>query len=136
MVGARIIYITNIARKYSNMHKALSDLQKDRLAGNPSEVILLDKNASWNAAWEEKLGSADLVLIRYMGKTVSTRFLKFCSRYLKFRKIPFYIEAPGSLEGIELFLLNGQAARQLKEYSLLGGTGKAQEFLALWHFSF
>lgn len=128
MVGARIVYITNIARKYSNMHEALGDLQKGRLAGNPSAVILLDKTASWSPAWEDKLGSADLVLIRYMGKTVSTRFLKFCSRYLKFRKIPFYIEAPGSLEGIELFLLNGQAARQLKEYSFLGGPENLSNF--------
>ena len=64
----KIIYMTNIDRRYFMMRRALDELIADGEMPAFSQVVKTEDGSVWSASWEEKLRGSALVMIRFMGK--------------------------------------------------------------------
>ena len=64
----KIIYMTNIDRRYFMMRRALDELIADGEMPASSQVVKTEDGSVWSASWEEKLRGSALVMIRFMGR--------------------------------------------------------------------
>ena len=94
----KIIYMTNIDRRYFMMRRALDELIADEEMPASSQVVKTENGSVWSASWEEKLRGSALVMIRFMGNTIRTKFWTACMHFLSQEGIPYYMDAAGSAE--------------------------------------
>ena len=94
----KIIYLTNVDRRFSMMRKSCEDLKLSGDIPKECETIKVENTALWSKLWEDKLQGSQLVIIRFMGTTVRTAFWNKCLPFLKYHDIPFYMDAQGSAE--------------------------------------
>ena len=117
----KIIYMTNIDRRYFMMRRALDELIADGEMPASSQVIKTEDGSVWSASWEEKLRGSALVMIRFMGNTIRTKFWTACMHFLSREGIPYYIDAAGSAEEECIERVAAKDIEAMKAYSFYGG---------------
>ena len=118
---SKIIYMTNIDRRYFMMRKALEALVADGEMPVSSLVLKTEDGSVWSASWEEKLRGSALVMIRFMGNTIRTKFWTACMHFLSREGIPYYIDAAGSAEEECIERVAAKDIEAMKAYSFYGG---------------
>ena len=118
---SKIIYMTNIDRRYFMMRKALEALVADGEMPASSQVVKTEDGSVWSASWEEKLRGSALVMIRFMGNTIRTKFWTACMHFLSREGIPYYMDAAGSAEEECAERVAAKDIEALKAYSFYGG---------------
>ena len=104
----KIIYMTNIDRRYFMMRRALDELIADGEMPASSQVVKTEDSSVWSASWEEKLRGSALVMIRFMGNTIRTKFWTACMHFLSREGIPYYGAAVADLLGGDLSSGDGE----------------------------
>lgn len=127
----KILYLTNIDRRFSMMRKACESLKRDGLLPNHYETVKVDTESAWTPAWEKKLSGSDLIIIRFMGNTIRTLFWDKCLHFLRTHGIPFYMDASGSAEGEFGERITDIVADTIKKYSFYGGL---ENYRNLWRY--
>ncbi|MFR2952272.1 MAG: hypothetical protein ACLTLV_04455 [Dialister invisus] len=94
----KVIYLTNVDRRFFMMRKACSELKREGLVPAEYETLKVESTSLWNRIWEKQLGDADLVMIRFMGTTIRTMFWDKCLAFFAAKSIPYYMDAAGSAE--------------------------------------
>ena len=117
----KIIYMTNIDRRYFMMRRALDELIADGEMPASSQVIKTEDGSVWSASWEEKLRGSALVMIRFMGNTIRTKFWTACMHFLSQEGIPYYMDAQGSAEEECIERVAAKDIEAMKAYSFYGG---------------
>lgn len=117
----KIIYMTNIDRRYFMMRRALDELIADGEMPASSQVVKTEDGSGWSASWEEKLRGSALVMIRFMGNTIRTKFWTACMHFLSREGIPYYMDAAGSAEEECIERVAAKDIEAMKAYSFYGG---------------
>lgn len=117
----KIIYMTNIDRRYFMMRRALDELIADGEMPASSQVVKTEDGSVWSASWEEKLRGSALVMIRFMGNTIRTKFWTACMHFLSREGIPYYMDAAGSAEEECIERVAAKDIAAMKAYSFYGG---------------
>lgn len=117
----KIIYMTNIDRRYFMMRRALDELIADGEMSASSQVVKTEDGSVWSALWEEKLRGSALVMIRFMGNTIRTKFWTACMHFLSREGIPYYMDAAGSAEEECIERVAAKDIEAMKAYSFYGG---------------
>lgn len=117
----KIIYMTNIDRRYFMMRRALDELIADGEIPASSQVVKTEDGSVWSASWEEKLRGSALVMIRFMGNTIRTKFWTACMHFLSREGIPYYMDAAGSAEEECIERVAAKDIEAMKAYSFYGG---------------
>lgn len=117
----KIIYMTNIDRRYFMMRRALDELIADGEMPASSQVVKTEDGSVWSASWEEKLRGSALVMIRFMGNTIRTKFWTACMHFLSREGIPYYMDAAGSAEEECVERVAAKDIAAMKAYSFYGG---------------
>lgn len=125
----KIIYMTNIDRRYFMMRRALDELIADGEMPASSQVVKTEDGSVWSASWEEKLRGSALVMIRFMGNTIRTKFWTACMHFLSREGIPYYMDAAGSAEEECIERVAAKDIEAMKAYSFYGGLTNYQN---LW----
>lgn len=128
----KIIYMTNIDRRYFMMRKALEALVADGEMPASSQVLKTEDGSVWGAAWEEKLRGSSLVMIRFMGNTIRTKFWTACMHFLSREGIPYYMDAAGSAEEECVERVAAKNIAAFKAYSFYGGL---TNYKNLWRYA-
>lgn len=118
---SKIIYMTNIDRRYFMMRRALDELIADGEMPAFSQVVKTEDGSVWSASWEEKLRGSALVMIRFMGNTIRTKFWTACMHFLSREGIPYYMDAAGSAEEECIERVAAKDIEAMKAYSFYGG---------------
>lgn len=118
---SKIIYMTNIDRRYFMMRRALDELIADGEMPASSQVVKTEDGSAWSASWEEKLRGSALVMIRFMGNTIRTKFWTACVHFLSREGIPYYMDAAGSAEEECIERVAAKDIEAMKAYSFYGG---------------
>lgn len=79
----KVIYLTNVDRRFFMMRKACSELKREGLVPAEYETLKVESTSLWSRIWEKQLGDADLVVIRFMGTTIRTMFWDKCLAFLR-----------------------------------------------------
>lgn len=79
----KVIYLTNVDRRFFMMRKACSELKREGLVPAEYETLKVESTSLWSRIWEKQLGDADLVMIRFMGTTIRTMFWDKCLAFLR-----------------------------------------------------
>ena len=117
----KIIYMTNVDRRYFMMRRALDELIADGEMPASSQVVKTEDGSVWSASWEEKLRGSALVMIRFMGNTIRTKFWTACMHFLSREGIPYYMDAAGSAEEECVERVAAKDIAAMKAYSFYGG---------------
>lgn len=120
-MAPKIIYMTNIDRRYFMMRRALDELIADGEMSASSQVVKTEDGSVWSASWEEKLRGSALVMIRFMGNTIRTKFWTACMHFLSREGIPYYMDAAGSAEEECIERVAAKDIEAMKAYSFYGG---------------
>lgn len=120
-MAPKIIYMTNIDRRYFMMRRALDELIADGEMPASSQVVKTEDGSVWSASWEEKLRGSALVMIRFMGNTIRTKFWTACMHFLSREGIPYYMDAAGSAEEECVERVAAKDIEAMKAYSFYGG---------------
>lgn len=127
----KIIYMTNVDRRYFMMRRALDELIADGEMPASSQVVKTEDGSVWSASWEEKLRGSALVMIRFMGNTIRTKFWTACMHFLSREGIPYYMDAAGSAEEECIERIAAKDIVAMKAYSFYGGLTNYQN---LWRY--
>lgn len=128
----KIIYMTNIDRRYFMMRRALDELIADGEMPASSQVVKTEDGSVWSASWEEKLRGSALVMIRFMGNTIRTKFWTACMHFLSREGIPYYMDAAGSAEEECVERVAAKDIAAFKAYSFYGGL---TNYKNLWRYA-
>ena len=96
-MAVKLIYLTNVDRRFFMMSRAMESLQKEGRLSESCRTLKV-KDDSRFASYEPLLEGASLVMIKFMGNTIRTRFWQQCLAFLEGRGIPYYMDAAGSAE--------------------------------------
>lgn len=127
----KVVYITNVDRRFFMMRKACDELKKEELIPDNYETLKVESTALWGKVWEKQLGDADLIMIRFMGTTIRTLFWDKCLAFLTARGIPYYMDAAGSAEEESKSGIDEIDIEKIKQYSFFGGI---RNYRNLWLF--
>lgn len=117
----KIIYMTNVDRRFAMMNRACNTLQQEGKLGGRCRAIKVSADERWSGVWQKRLSGCDIVLIRWMGNTIRTAFWDKCRLFLEQTGIPYYMDASGSAEGEAGKGVAADIIKKFKEYSLYGG---------------
>lgn len=120
-MAPKIIYMTNIDRRYFMMRRALAELIAEGEMSASCAVLKTEDGSVWGASWEEKLRGSALVMIRFMGNTIRTKFWTACMHFLSQEGIPYYMDAQGSAEEECIERVAAKDIEAMKAYSFYGG---------------
>ena len=124
----KILYITNVDRRYAMMGAACRQLKSAGKLHTDCDVLKIASDSRWTRDWEERLSSASLVLIRWMGNTIRTRFWDRCRFFMEKENIPYFMDAAGSAEGEAGRGLEHPAIQVLQQYAQYGGMENYKNF--------
>ena len=124
----KIIYLTNVDRRFSMMRKSCEDLKLSGDIPKECETIKVENTALWSKLWEDKLQGSQLVIIRFMGTTVRTAFWNKCLPFLKYHDIPFYMDAQGSAEEEVKEGIKEEVIDKIRKYTFYSGIENYKNF--------
>lgn len=117
----KIIFITNIDRRYAMMKKALQELQEDCQMDAEAMSIKISEGEKWSQDWENLLSQADFFCIKWMGNGLDTPFFKKLLPFLQVTKASYYIDAAGTEENEIVSGIEKPILYKIKMYSLYNG---------------
>lgn len=127
----KIIYVTNMEPSYYGMKEALSALTQASEPVSCVEVELLTTEELWTPQWQQRVDTAEFVLVSWMGTGLCCDFLRKLSAYMHNRKKNHFMDImdPGT-DVLEFGITDDERAR-IKAYFRCGGL-KNYEGLVLW----
>ena len=87
---SKVVFLSNVDRRFAMMKVALQQLQQENLLSNDSVCVKLSDNTVWNDEWQKLLEDADILLLKWMGAGLDTHFFK--------KLLPFKIGKEGQLQ--------------------------------------
>lgn len=64
---SKVVFLSNVDRRFAMMQVALQQLQQENLLSNDSVCAKLSDNTVWNDEWQKLLEDADILLLKWMG---------------------------------------------------------------------
>lgn len=127
-MAVKLIYLTNVDRRYFMMSRAMESLQKEGRLSESCRTLKV-KDDSRFASYAPLLEGASLVMIKFMGNTIRTKFWQQCLAFLEGRGIPYYMDAAGSAEEECGKWIGKEEIEVIKKYSFYGGL---ENYRNLW----
>ena len=95
---SKVVFLSNVDRRFAMMQVALQQLQQENLLSNDSVCAKLSDNTVWNDEWQKLLEDADILLLKWMGAGLDTPFFKKLLPFIKKHQLRYYIDAAGTEE--------------------------------------
>lgn len=127
-MAVKLIYATNVDRRYFMMNRAMKALQQEGTLAEECRTIKITDGDSFGT-YVSAFEGASLVMIKFMGNTIRTKFWQQCLAFLEGRGIPYYMDAAGSAEEECRRWIGEEEIRTIKEYSFYGGL---ENYRNLW----
>lgn len=127
-MAVKLIYLTNVDRRYFMMSRAMESLQKEGRLSESCRTLKVKDDSSF-ASYSPLLEEASLVMIKFMGNTIRTRFWQQCLAFLEECRIPYYMDAAGSAEEECGKWIGKEEIEVIKRYSFYGGL---ENYRNLW----
>ncbi|WP_440242190.1 cobaltochelatase subunit CobN, partial [Dialister succinatiphilus] len=127
-MAVKLIYLTNVDRRFFMMSRAMESLQKEGRLSESCRTLKV-KDDSRFASYAPLLEGASMVMIKFMGNTIRTRFWQQCLAFLEGRGIPYYMDAAGSAEEECGKWIGKEDIDAIKKYSFYGGL---ENYRNLW----
>lgn len=118
---SKVVFLTNVDRRFAMMKVAMQNLQEENLLSNASCCIKISDTTMWNSQWDTIFEDADIFLLKWMGASTDTPFLKKVLQIIKRKNIAHYIDAAGADEDEIVSGIKAKDLEQLKEYALYSG---------------
>ena len=83
----KILFLTNIERKFYMMNKAREKLMGQGILSEDCQCRQINEGTPWGVEWEKRLSKYDIVVLKWMGTGMDTPFLRKLAEYLVKRKI-------------------------------------------------
>ena len=88
---SKVVFLSNVDRRFAMMQVALQQLQQENLLSNDSVCAKLSDNTVWNDEWQKLLEDADILLLKWMGAGLDTPFFKKLLPFIKKHQLRYYI---------------------------------------------
>ena len=118
---SRVVFLSNVDRRFAMMQVALQQLQQENLLSNDSVCVKLSDNTVWNDEWQKLLEDADILLLKWMGAGLDTHFFKKLLPFIKKHQLRYYIDAAGTEEEELVSGIEKNDLEKLKAYALYSG---------------
>lgn len=118
---SKVVFLSNVDRRWAMMQAALEQLQQEKLLGSDSACVKLTDSTVWNEDWQKLLADADILLVKWMGAGLDTPFFKKLLQFLKKSKLRHYIDAAGTDENEIVSGISVDDVAKLKAYALYSG---------------
>ncbi len=79
----KILFLTNIERKFYMMNKAKEKLVAQGILANGCKCKQINEGTPWGREWEKTLSKYDVVVLKWMGTGMDTAFLRKVASYLE-----------------------------------------------------
>ena len=118
---SKVVFLSNVDRRFAMMKVALQQLQQENLLSNDSVCVKLSDNTVWNDEWQKLLEDADILLLKWMGAALDTHFFKKLLPFIKKHQLRYYIDAAGTEEEELVSGIEKKDLEKLKAYALYSG---------------
>ena len=118
---SKVVFLSNVDRRFAMMKVALQQLQQENLLSNDSVCVKLSDNTVWNDEWQKLLEDADILLLKWMGAGLDTHFFKKLLPFIKKHQLRYYIDAAGTEEEELVSGIEKNDLEKLKAYALYSG---------------
>lgn len=118
---SKVVFLSNVDRRFAMMQVALQQLQQENLLSNDSVCAKLSDNTVWNDEWQKLLEDADILLLKWMGAGLDTPFFKKLLPFIKKHQLRYYIDAAGTEEEELVSGIEKNDLEKLKAYALYSG---------------
>ncbi|MEG0831223.1 MAG: cobaltochelatase subunit CobN [Acidaminococcaceae bacterium] len=126
---SKVLFITNIERRYLLMLKAQSMLQAEGTLSTACRSIQITEATPWGAEWQKTLAQADVVILKWMGSGLDTPFLKKVAEFLKKTEIKHFMMLADTEKIHQQYGFTEAATTRLQAYLLYGGM---KNFCNVW----
>ena len=118
---SKIIFMTNVIRRFGIMQQMLDKLQNNGEMQGDFSCWWVTDNTEWNADAEKRLAGTDFLLLKWMGSGLTTTFLKRVHAYVQQKNIPYYIDAAGGDDDNLIQGITPEQENAIRLYSVYGG---------------
>lgn len=125
----RVLFVTNIERRYIMMDKAKNMLQADGSLSKECRAIQINEATPWGEQWQKTLAQSDVVVIKWMGSGMDTPFLKKVAEFLKKTEIKHFMMLADTEKDNQQYGFSKEDELRLKSYLLYGGM---KNFCNVW----
>ena len=118
---SKIIFMTNVIRRFGIMQQMLDRLQRDGEVQEDYSNWWVTEDTEWNSEAEKRLQGTNFLLMKWMGTGLTTIFLKRVHAYAQQHNIPYYIDASGGDDDILIQGITPEQENTIRLYSVYGG---------------
>ena len=118
---SKIIFMTNVIRRFGIMQQMLDKLQNNGEMQGDFSCWWVTDNTEWNADAEKRLAGTDFLLLKWMGSGLTTTFLKRVHAYVQQKNIAYYIDAAGGDDDNLIQGITPEQENAIRLYSVYGG---------------
>ena len=90
---SKIIFMTNVIRRFGIMQQMLDKLQNDGRIRGDCSCWWVTEDTEWSPEAEKRLQGTNFLLMKWMGTGLTTTFLKRVHVYVQQHNISYYIDA-------------------------------------------
>ena len=118
---SKIIYLSNVDRRFAMMKLALTQLQEEGLVSAASAIVKVEDNTQWSDKLATTLQDADFVMLKWMGGSIETPFFKQFFGCLDKHQVKYYVDAAGADTPEVSSGVGVDIVKKIKEYTLYNG---------------
>lgn len=86
----KILFLSNIDRRIAMMDKAINLLKGEKRLKVECETIEISNESFWSRKWEKEVLNSDVVILKWMGTGLDTKFLRTLMEFMKIKKINYF----------------------------------------------
>ena len=118
---SKIIYLSNVDRRFAMMKLALTQLQEEGRVSAASAIVKVEDNTQWSDKLATTLQDADFVMLKWMGGSIETPFFKQFFGCLDKHQVKYYVDAAGADTPEVSSGVGVDIVKKIKEYTLYNG---------------
>ena len=117
----KILFLSNINRRIVMMDKAINSLNEENSLKFECKSIEIGNETIWNLKWQKELLKTDLVVLKWMGNGLDTKFLRRLLEFLKSHKIDYFSLLAADEERCEQVGFSEYEEEIYNKYMFFGG---------------
>ena len=129
----KMIFVVNSDIRYTLLARGKLMAENDGRFPGEGEIYIVEKEAVWDAEWEQKLTGATVVIMNWMGLGIDVPFFKGARRFFRQYNILYKITAGDESEEKESVGFNAEDHQIVEAYETFGGVENYKN-LWLWLF--